>query len=261
MHHLFELNLSYSSINTARSALSIMFWNDTGVTVGSQPIIKRYMKGVFEWRPPKPRYTHTWDASIMLNYLLELFPNEELSLLEITHKTVCLFALASAQRAQTLSLLSTNELVIDQEKCYIRLLGNVKTSGPKNVVNKIELTRFSDIKLCPVAALEQYLKITKSFRTCGNKLFISPYKPYNGVSAESIGRWIKFTMNEAGLDIGMFKAHSIRSATSSAADRNGVNVQQILKTAGWKNADTFMKYYKKPVLASGFSQEDLGFLV
>ena len=191
LHDLFDQNLSYSSLNTARSALSILFWNDAGMSIGCMPTIKRYMKGVFECRPPKARYTCTWDASVLLNYLLEFYPYSELSLFELTHKIVCLFALVTAQRAQTLSLLSTNSLVIDEEKCYFSLLGNIKASGLKNLLNKIEIQRFSDKKLCPVAILEHYMQRTKSLRTAGGGLFISPYKPHSAVSAATIGRWIK----------------------------------------------------------------------
>ena len=98
---------------------------------------------------------------------------------------------------------------------------------------------------------------TKSLRTAGGGLFISPYKPHRAVSAATIGRWIKFTMYQAGIDVEVFKAHSTRSASVSAANRNGVNVSHIMKTAGWKNADTFGKFYNKPVTAPGFSKEDL----
>ena len=60
------------------------------------------MKGVFERRPPKPRYDSIWDANLVLNFL-KTFPDfSELSLRMLTYKLIMLVALASAQRAQTL---------------------------------------------------------------------------------------------------------------------------------------------------------------
>ena len=43
---LFETNLSYSSLNTARSALSTFITVD-GIPIGSHPLVVRFLKGVF----------------------------------------------------------------------------------------------------------------------------------------------------------------------------------------------------------------------
>ena len=53
---LFDSGLSYSSINSARCALStILQLSDSDVTFGQLPIVKRFMKGIFELRPALPR--------------------------------------------------------------------------------------------------------------------------------------------------------------------------------------------------------------
>ena len=43
---LFEKNLSYSSLNTARSALSTIITVD-GMSIGNHPLVVRFLKGVF----------------------------------------------------------------------------------------------------------------------------------------------------------------------------------------------------------------------
>ena len=53
---LFDSGIVYSCINTARSALSAILCQNSAVTVGNSPIIKRFMKGVFQLRPTRPRY-------------------------------------------------------------------------------------------------------------------------------------------------------------------------------------------------------------
>ena len=68
LEDLFESGLSYSALNTARSALST-FISVNNVPVGSHPYVKRFMKGVFEQRPSVSRYTKTWDVSLVLNFL------------------------------------------------------------------------------------------------------------------------------------------------------------------------------------------------
>ena len=62
-------------------------------------------------------------------------------------------------------------------------------------------------------------------------------------------------MKNAGVDMGIFKTHSTRSASTSAASHLGVNIQTIMKTAGWTNAKTFAKFCNKSISDStSFSQ-------
>ncbi|KAL9964357.1 hypothetical protein ACROYT_G027988 [Oculina patagonica] len=67
---LHENGLSYSSVNTARSMLSSILQLDinSSIPVGQLPIVKRFMKGIYELRLSLPKYTATWDLSIVLNY-------------------------------------------------------------------------------------------------------------------------------------------------------------------------------------------------
>ena len=96
----------YSNLNTAQSALSAVHPPIDGIPVGSHPLVKRLMKGTFNLRPPKARYSHTWDVAVVLHYLQTLGPNKDLSLKNLTMKLVMLTALISGQRCQTLSLMN-----------------------------------------------------------------------------------------------------------------------------------------------------------
>jgi hypothetical protein len=50
---------------------------------------------------------------------------------------------------------------------------------------------------------------------------------------------------EAAVDIFIFKAHSVRRASTSAAANASVLIEEILKMADWSTASTF---WKKPLL-------------
>ena len=43
--------------------------NNTDLNLGTHPLVRRFMKGVFILRPALPRYNVTWDVNIVLNYL------------------------------------------------------------------------------------------------------------------------------------------------------------------------------------------------
>ena len=70
---LFKSGLSYSSINTARSVLSsILSWESNPTPFGQLPIVKRFMKGVYESRSSLPMYCSTWNVNtVSPNFLNE----------------------------------------------------------------------------------------------------------------------------------------------------------------------------------------------
>ena len=57
----FDLGLQYRSLNTLRSAISNSHTQIDSVNVGSHPIVSRLLKGMFNARPPTPRYSGSWD--------------------------------------------------------------------------------------------------------------------------------------------------------------------------------------------------------
>ena len=53
----FELGLQYRTLNTLRSAISMTHSRVDDCTVGTHPLVVRLLKGMFNERPPVPRYT------------------------------------------------------------------------------------------------------------------------------------------------------------------------------------------------------------
>ncbi|GFO14190.1 tyrosine recombinase [Plakobranchus ocellatus] len=94
---MFKEGNGYSSINTARAAISSL--ND----LGSCPLVCRFMRGVFNLRPSRLRYTFIWDISIVLNYLRTLSPAAKLNLpmlsAELVTYVLWLLAIAASRSA------------------------------------------------------------------------------------------------------------------------------------------------------------------
>lgn len=248
---LHKEGFSYSTINTARSALS------TVVDIkdfGSNPVVTRFMKGVFELRKPKPKYTSIWDVSAVLGYLSTLCPNESLTLKDLTLKLVMLLLLVTSQRGQTIHLLDTSGLVVSEDKYVFHLLEYTKTSKPGKANQQLEISAY-DINpaICPLSCLKEYIKKTTELRNNETKLFISYIKPFKAVSRDTISRWTKTVLDKSGIDTTVYKAHSTRAASSSKACRNNVPIDQIMANAGWKSAQTFYRFYNKPVEFSTMS--------
>ena len=94
---LYQQGLTYSAINTARSALSSYITLENGTCVGKNPLVSQLMKGIFQEKPPRPKYTEIWDVSIVLLYLQSLSAVDRLSLKELTLKLLVLILLVSGQ--------------------------------------------------------------------------------------------------------------------------------------------------------------------
>ena len=60
---------AYSSLNSYRSAISSVHEHIEGYPVGQHPQIERILKGAYNLRPPKPRYSNTWKVSTVVTWL------------------------------------------------------------------------------------------------------------------------------------------------------------------------------------------------
>lgn len=242
---LFEKNLSYSSLNTARSALSTIITVD-GMSIGNHPLVVRFLKGVFNLRPPVLRYREVWDVSIVLRFLKTLSPVSSLSLKNLSLKLVMLLSLVTAQRGQTLHLLDINLMSTYDSSIVFTFNKPLKQSNPRTQVKPLVLKAYThDESLCVFSTLKEYLQRTETLRATGSQLLISFQKPHKAVSRDTISRWIRTVMQLSGINLDVYKAHSTRAASVSAAHRARVPVQEILRKAGWSSAQTFAIYYDK----------------
>ena len=64
-------------------------------------------------------------------------------------------------------------------------------------------------------------------------LFISNTKSYQAVKPWTLAKWLLETMDRAGIDTAIYKAHSVRSASALGMLRQGLSLQQILQRANW----------------------------
>ena len=240
---LYEDGLSYSVINTARCALSqIIIWQKYG-TIGAHPLVIKFMKGVFNLRPPVPRYTETWDVGKLLNKFRDMTPTEMLSLKELTLKTVTLVAIVLAARAQTISLLNLNNMK-RSNSLFVFMVGkaDLKQSRPNYTPPLFKLEAYPDRDICVYTMLTEYIARTSTLRGEGMQLFISYSKPHAKVSAATIARWVKTMMAKADINVHTFKPHSLRATSTSKALGAGVSLPEILHTAGWSSQHTFAKF-------------------
>ena len=78
------------------------------------------------------------------------------------------------------------------------------------------------------------------------RLFISNNKPYQPVVPSTLAKWLLSTMDKAGIDTSLYKAHSVRSASATQMKLAGMSLTQILARAHWSETSrTFAKFYNR----------------
>ena len=221
------------SLNAFRSAISSVHDRVDGVEVGKHPMVTRLLKGAFHDRPPLPRYIATWNVQSVLDYLEGLGTNTSLSLKQLSHKLCMLLALTRPSRSADLAALQIDRCRFNPEGVTFLPATLAKQSRQGKTLTEYFFPSFShNRELCPVTTLQKYIDVTSSLRPEGKvKLFVAIVKPHNPVSSATIARWLRDVLQQAGIDIGIFGAHSIRGASSSAAAAAGVTTNDILKAA------------------------------
>lgn len=205
------------------------------------------MRGIYNLRPPEPKYDMTWDVNKVLIYLRSLSPVKYISLKDLTLKLTMLISLTNATRVQSIHLMDLN-FVQKVKGNFVFILNElIKQSRPGYKEPTVDITAYPpDRRLCTVTCYKEYVLRTKCFRKNSRKLLLSYVKPHECVSRDTISRWIKQVMTRSKIDTSKYKAHSVRSASVSKVC-NTIPVSQIIAKAGWSNATTFAKYYHKQI--------------
>ena len=245
---LYQEGYQYNSVNAYRSAISSVHDKVDGLPIGQHPIIIRLIKGIFNVRPPVPRYSSTWDVQTVLTHLESCGKSENLPLRMLTLKTVLLLAITRPSRTADLSQLNITKMRPSSDGVAFLPTTLAKQSRQGKPIQEFFFPLFlPNTLLCPVNTLRTYVDKTRPLRGEETRLFISFIKPHKAVTSSTIARWLKMIIEQAGIDTSIFGAHSTRGASTSAAARAGITTEDILKAANWSSESVFQRFYHKIV--------------
>jgi len=155
----------------------------------------------------------------------------------LAKKTVALCALVRPCRSAELANLSFQFLSFFPEGASASPLTPPKQCQPGRAIKEYFFPVFPDrSNICSVAALRVYCDKTSRWRSLeavqnNPVVFLTSTKPHSPASSATIARWIKSALTEAGIDTTIFKAHSVRGASTSAAAEAGISIPEILEAA------------------------------
>ena len=77
MAELFEQRYQYRLVGNHRSEISAFHEGVDGKSIGENPQVSSLIMGIFNQRPPQPRYIFIWDIQLVLDYLKKHFPDNK----------------------------------------------------------------------------------------------------------------------------------------------------------------------------------------
>ena len=245
---LYEKGYEYSSINSHRSAISAYHVHIDNNPIGQHPRVCTLMTGIFNNRPPKPRYTFVWDIETVLNYLSKLPDNLNLPIRVLSHKLALLLALTAASRVSEICCLNTEYMVEFEDKYVFKFHKLTKSWRKGRPPLSVEFCAYQqNPKLCVVQAIKSYLQVTQAWRNKNGQkqLLLSTLAPHQEVKKSTAAGWVKAILGSAGIDTNLFTAHSTRAASTSKAKVKGLSLEDILKRGNWSNKSTWQKHHHK----------------
>ena len=95
-----------------------------------------------------------------------------------------------------------------------------------------------------MAPTKGYLRRRAQYNVAHTKLLFATVSSYDPTHKETIVRWVKSSMAQAGVNT-FFSFHSCRLSVSSKGDSMGEHLNNILKTGCWSQQSIFRKFYSK----------------
>ena len=115
LSELFEDGLQHRTINSIRSAVSMTHDQVEDAPIGQHLLVTRPLKGVYNLRPPQPRYSDTWNVDMVIRHLQSLGNYSKLTLKVLGQKLALLMALVEASRSSEIHALDVRYRVFKPE--------------------------------------------------------------------------------------------------------------------------------------------------
>ena len=284
LNMLFEQKgLDVSTIRGYRASISRVLRFVRGLDLTNSLVLRELISSFELERPCVRKLYPKWDLNTVLKALMRgpYEPLNSASMLHLTRKTAFLLLLASGARRGELMALDVKYCLSTNEDKSVFLKPNwkfmPKNFNPSNGKGKFEgfiihkLRPFvgndlpEDLTLCPVRALNIYLKRSEKRRNGIRQLFITCNRIAKPAHKNTLSSWIKHTIAEAyqtapenATDLLYRSTHEIRSIAASLAAYSNVAIEDILRQCRWRAQSTFSTFYLKDV--SGTSKDISQFL-
>ena len=183
---------------------------------------------------------------------MQWHPSSELSLEQLTLKTISLVAVTSSDRAQTLEAIDINHSDFKEDGVRFPIYSLLKNSKKNKPVKVVRCIRSKEPSLDVCEYVSTYMTRTYKFRLRAvesglpkpRQLFLS-FHTGKPIKRATISKYLVQAMELAGIDVATFKAHTTRGILPSLMSSQGYSAHKIISQGDWSNVSTFEKHYNR----------------
>ncbi len=231
----------FSSVASASTAIKWFLKRSVKSHIVQDPRWATFLKGMKRLCDrPKPKY-HVWNPRRVLDRIASA--SKPSQLIEAGGEAAVLLMLATGSRLSDIMRLRA---------CYEKTEFGVRLFlfAPRKADLRKQCDAFIDVgffpenrRICPARAILRFLRLAHPLRKSeADRFFIS--STGRPAAQKTVKRWVEDQLQRAGV---IASAGSLRSAATSAAFLSGVDVDAILKSAGWKREETWRLHYLRPI--------------
>ena len=220
-----------------------------------------------------------WNAPSLLRVLSLLRgspfePLESCSLRDLTRKTLFLVSLATARRVGELQAVSAAVSSSSGSDLFLSYLPEfrAKSESASNPLPRSFQVRSlrdfvgslpGEMSLCPVRALQVYLRRTASLSPRPRSLFVSPRAPSRPMSKNALSFFLRSVISLSFPPVSAppsssSRAHSSHGVSTSLAFSRNVPLASILAAATWSSSTVFTSFYLRDIQFSSSAGFSLG---
>jgi integrase len=164
----------------------------------------------------------------------------------VRDRAIILIGFNSGWRRSELASLTTDDIAFCPEGVALRLSAGSKTDQKAEHQRFIGVEKLLDSDVCPVQALEDWMKIRGNwdgplFNPIGSDRKVQ----LRAISGDSVCKILKRALNGIGVDPKTYGGHSLRAGMITAAARNGATLPAIQDRSGHASLQVLMGYVRK----------------
>lgn len=286
LNYLFDKGLAVQTIAGHRSMLASALTFHTTLDISGSKELANLIENYRHERPPKSTLIPKWDLDLVLWTLMDkpfepVWDEQQVPLAYLTWKVTFLLLLASGCRRGELHAIPLKGVTYPKDWAYVTLrpdpsfisktrmktghaLLPFKISSLKSVVGQEK-----DRKVCPVRALQAYLRRTEKMRGDRKLLLISPDpRIKKEICVNTISSWISSLImysyrqpGQSAIKLTGKATHEIRAYAASLVHKGCWPVEDVLLSGQWSSNQVFVDHYLRDLSEQNEGLSQLGPIV
>ena len=265
LQQVFEGGVTAGYVSNIRSCISVTLELCLGYRLTQDAWSSRLAKGQVNIRPDSPRYSETFDVDMLVRRVMSFGDNYDMPPQQLQAKVVILLRIALLARSCDLAQVIYSESHVSRPHGLKVVLGRLKPDSTVQIHRDIPLIPYYDEypTACVASAVEAYMLRTKPRRATmlsnripeakmrrkdpvfKDRLLLGEDKTAFPIGAQRIAKISVMTMEDAGIDVKVFKAASIRMASANLNLDAGEDISDVMFRGRWKSVSVFKKFYER----------------